>query len=108
MEIDIIFTWCYYIMKFQFVQFINPNKIYLVFDSSLGALSWIRLSLRMSEAHNVIKDESFFRKKFCESAVLIIHTRKSLAMSLNREGNWIQYLRATTRQGIWLQEHRKT
>ena len=94
-------------MQFQFLEFIEPQKMYLVFDSSLVALSWIRLTLRLSKAHNMIKDESFFCKKFCESAFLIIHTRKSLAMSLNREGNWIRYLRATAREGIWLQEDRK-
>ena len=94
-------------MQFQFVEFIEPEKIYLVFDSSLVALTWIRLSSRLSKAHNVIKEQPSFCKKFCESAFLIIHTRKSLTMNSNRAGNWIRYLRATTTRGIWLQGHLK-
>ena len=94
-------------MQFQFVGFIEPEKMYLVSDSSLVALTWIRLSSCLNKAHNVIKHQPSFCKKFCESAFLTIRTRKSLTMSLNREGNWIRYLRATTREGIWLQGHLK-
>ena len=94
-------------MQFQFVEFVEEEKMYLVFDSSLVALTWIRLSSRLSKAHNVIKHQPSFCKRFCESAFLIIHTRKSLTMSLNRAENWIRYLRATAREGIWLQGHLK-